>query len=64
MFGPSIEKVLAGQTENDVAITDIPFKLFTEGKIMSKVPLITGTNTFDGLTAKVASKIYPNQIKN
>jgi hypothetical protein len=54
-FGPSIEKVLEGQTETDVAISAMPFKLLSEGKLVNKVPLIMGLNDHDGLTARTAS---------
>jgi len=56
-FGPSIEKLLSGQTENDVAVSDMPYKLLTSGKIVNKVPVIIGVNNLDGLTPKTASMV-------
>jgi bile salt-stimulated lipase len=56
-FGPSVEKVLEGQTEDDVALIDIPYKLLNEGKIFNKVPAILGITDKDGYNAMTAGKI-------
>lgn len=57
-FGPSVEQVLEGQTENDVVLADSPYKLLTtEEKVVNKVPVILGAVDHDGLLPFVASKI-------
>jgi len=58
-FGASIEKVLDGQTESDIAVSDMPFKLLEAGKIINKVPVIMGVNNLDGLTI-VTAKVLNN----
>jgi carboxylesterase type B len=49
-FGPTVDKLQEGQTEQDLVIPDHPFNLLATGKIVNKVPLIIGGNEFDGIT--------------
>jgi len=56
-FAPSVEIPLEGQSEDDVFITDIPFKLIKGGKVQSKVPLIIGVNELDGVFSDTAGTI-------
>jgi len=48
-FGPTVDKMLAGQTESDLIVPDNPIKLLKEGKIVNKVPLILGGNAVEGV---------------
>lgn len=48
-FGPTVDKMLEGQTEADLIVPDNPVKLLKEGKIVNKVPLILGGNAKEGI---------------
>jgi len=54
-FGPVVEKVLEGQTEDDLIVSDNPIKLLKEGKIVNKVPMILGGNEQEGINIITAA---------
>lgn len=48
-FGPTVDKLIEGQTEDDLVVPDNPVKLLKEGKIINKVPVILGGNEYEGV---------------
>ncbi|ODM94769.1 Esterase E4 [Orchesella cincta] len=54
-FGPVVEKLMPGQTEEDLIVSDNPIKLMKDGKIVNKVPMIMGGNEHEGLNIVTAT---------
>jgi carboxylesterase type B len=48
-FGPTVDNLLEGQTQDDLVVPDNPVKLLKEGKIVNKVPVILGGNEYEGV---------------
>lgn len=48
-FGPTVDKLIEGQTEDDLVVPDNPVKLLKDGKIINKVPVILGGNEYEGV---------------
>jgi len=53
-FGPTVDKLIEGQTEDDLIVPDNPVKLLKEGKIANKVPVILGGNEYEGVNPLTA----------
>jgi bile salt-stimulated lipase len=53
-FGPTVDKLIEGQTEDDLIIPDNPVKLLKDGKIVNKVPVILGGNEHEGVNPLTA----------